>query len=231
MTRPRRYLATSAFAIALALTSAAPALAAPYFTDTVLRHGSSPGTTVAMPGGGTRILTTYYTQRDGSIYQGSNCGIAAIAMSMAAFGHVEQLTPLRESVNALTGDWYPDSGIDWAPLIAALEQRGFAVDGPYAGGGFRGWTIEEMLAETEMGRPVMALVHQRSLPGHEDIDYDGDHYVVFLGVTADGRVIYHDSGLPGAEGAYRVTDRATFERAWSHTWIGQNNTAMAVYRP
>ncbi len=231
MTRCRRQLATSALAIALALASAAPALAAPYFTDTALRNGSALASTVATPSGGTRLLTAYYTQKDGSIYESSNCGIAAIAMAMAAFGHVEPLTPLRESVNALTGDWYPDSGIDWTYLIAALQQRGFAVDGPYAGGGFRAWTIEEMLAEVEAGRPVLTLVHQRSLPGHERIDYDGDHYVVFLGVTSNGSVVYHDSALDGASGAYRITDRATFERAWSHTWIGQNNTAMAVYQP
>lgn len=227
----RRHLTISALAATLALASITPVLAVPYFTDTALRYAPAQSVTVATSGGGTRLLTAYYTQRDGSIYESSNCGIAAIAMAMAAFGHVEPLTPLRESVNELTGDWHPDSGLDWSSLILALQQRGFAVDGPYADGGFRGWTIEEMLAETRAGRPVLALVHQRSLPGHETIDYDGDHYVVFLGTTDDGRVVYHDSALRGVEGAYRVTDRATFEDAWSHTWIGQNNTAMAVYQP
>lgn len=231
MSRHRRHLVTSALAAALALASAGPALAAPYFTDTALRHGPAPAATVATPGGGSRLLTAYYTQKDGSIYADSNCGIASIAMAMSAFGHVEPLLPLRESVNALTGDWYPDSGIDWSSLILALEQRGFAVDGPYGGGGYRAWTIEEMLDETRAGRPVIALVHQRSLPGHENSDYDGDHYVVFLGTTDDGRVVYHDSALPGVDGAYRIADRATFENAWSNTWIGQNNTAMAVYQP
>ena len=186
---------------------------------------------MASPSGGTRLLTASYTQKDGSIYDSSNCGVAAIAMSMAAFGHVEPLTPLRESINALTGDWYPDSGIDWHYLILALQQRGFVVDGPYAGDGFRSWTIDEMLAEVQAGRPVVALVHQRSLPGHERIDYGGDHYVVFLGGTGRGRVVYHDSAPAGAPGAYRITHRATFEHAWAHTWIGQNNTAMAVGRP
>ncbi|HQZ90453.1 MAG TPA: C39 family peptidase [Thermomicrobiales bacterium] len=226
-----RHLAMSAFAVALALAMATPVLAAPRFTETALRNGSSPSASVATRGSGVRLLTAYYTQRDGSIYADSNCGIAAIAMSMAAFGHVEPLLPLRESVNALTGDWHPDSGLDWSSLIAALQLRGFVADGPYAGGSYRSWTVEEMLAETRAGRPVIALVHQRSLPGHADIDYDGDHYVVFLGATDDGRVVYHDSALPGGEGAYRTTDRTTFEYAWSHTWIGQNNTAMAVYQP
>lgn len=231
MTGPCRQLAPFALAIVLMMVSAVPGLAAPYFTDTALGNGSALASTIATPSGGTRLVSAYYTQKDGSVYERSNCGIAAIAMTMAAFGHVEPLTPLRESVNLLTGDWYPDSGIDWRHLILALEQRGFAVSGPYADDGFRHWTVDEMLAEVQAGRPVVALVHQRSLPGHEQIDYAGDHYVVFLGVTGDGSVVYHDSALAGASGAFRISDRATFERAWSHTWIGQNNTAMAVYRP
>jgi len=228
---PRRRLVAAALVAVVALPAATPAAAAPYFTDTALRHGTSAPSAIVTPRGGERVLTAYYTQQDGSIYESSNCGIAAIAMSMAAYGHVEPLFDLRESVNAITGDWYPDSGLDWSSLIAALQQRGFAVNGPYADGGFRSWTIDDMLNETRAGRPVITLVHQRSLPGHEQIDYDGDHYVVFLGVTGDGQVVYHDSALPGTEGAYRITNRATFERAWSQTWIGQNYTAMAVYQP
>ncbi|MCO5176912.1 MAG: C39 family peptidase [Thermomicrobiales bacterium] len=226
----RRRLVATTF-VAMVALPATPAIAAPYFTDTALRHGASTPTAIVTPSGGERVLTAYYTQKDGSIYQSSNCGIASIAMAMAAYGHVEPLFDLRESVNTITGDWYPDSGLDWSSLIAALQQRGFAVDGPYADGGFRTWSIDEMLNETRAGRPVIALVHQRSLPGHEQIDYDGDHYVVFLGVTGSGQVVYHDSALPGTEGAYRIADRETFERAWSRTWIGQNYTAMAVYQP
>src|SRR3712207_9445541 len=39
----------------------------------------------------------------------------------------------------------------------------------------------------------------------------GDHYVLFLGLTRDGRVLYHDPGFPGEVGAYRTLDRARSE--------------------
>ena len=77
----------------------------------------------------------------------------------------------------------------------------------------------------------MLLVHYRSLPGHENDPWPGDHYILFLGLTHDGGVIYHDSGFAGEQGAYRIIDQATLNRAWSKTWIGQNRTAMVILPP
>jgi hypothetical protein len=183
--------------------------------------------------GSSRLFVPYRSQFDKSVYERSNCGVAAIAMALEHFGVPVPSLELRESINAMTGNWWKDSGIAWRHLMLAVQGRGLLVDGPYAAGdanAFRPWTLDELLAQTTQGRPVIALVRYRTLPGHEGAEYGGDHYVVVLGTAADGRVVYHDPAFRGLAGAYRTTDRETFERAWSQTWIGQNRTAMVVYR-
>jgi hypothetical protein len=200
----------------------------PRFTDPATRHPvpvESARETGAVRGAS--ISAPYYSQLDGSIYEGSNCGVASIAMAMGVWGHAESLLDLREWVNDYTGVWDPDAGLGWETLAAALNARGFSADGLYAGGGYRAWSVDDLLVETRAGRPVIVLAHWQSLPGHADLSPEaGDHYVVFLGMTDDGNIIYHDSSLPG--GAYRVTDRSTFENAWANTWAGANRTAMSV---
>ena len=182
--------------------------------------------------GGTRIRAPYRSQWDGSTYEWGNCGVTAISMAMEYYGQYFETHAVRESINAMTGNWNTKVGVDWRYLKLALERRGFAVRGPYnARGGYQYWTLDDLLAETEQGRPVILLVHYRSLPGHEEDEWFGDHYILFLGVTRDGGVIYHDPGLPGEEGADRVIDQGTLDRDWSKTWIGQNRTAMVVVRP
>ena len=192
--------------------------------------GARPQEDMADTSSGLRV--PYRTQFDGSTFEWGNCGVAAIAMAMEYYGQPWSTHDLRLVINAMTGNWATQAGVDWRYLKLALERRGFATDGPYdRRGGYWSWTLEELLAETAQGRPALLLVHYRSLPGHEDDEWPGDHYVLFLGLTRDGRVLYHDPGFPGEVGAYRTLDRAAFERAWSRTWIGQNRTAMVVLPP
>lgn len=180
----------------------------------------------------TYLQVPYRSQYDGSTYEWGNCGVAAITMAMEYYGQHWSTHAVRESINALTGNWSTKSGVDWRYLKTALERRGFATIGPYhARGGYLYWTLDDLLAQTEQGRPIILLVHYRSLPGHENDDWPGDHYIVFLGLTPDGGVIYHDPGFEGDEGANRIIDQATLDRAWSKTWVGQNRTAMAVLPP
>ncbi len=93
------------------------------------------------------------------------------------------------------------------------------------------WTLDGILEQTALGRPVMLLVHYRSLPGHEDDEWPGDHYILFLGLTAAGDVTYHDPGFEGDRGANMTIDQETLEWAWSNTWVGQNRTAMVIMPP
>lgn len=182
--------------------------------------------------GGLRIWTPYRSQFDGDPYEGGNCGPAALGMAMSYFGEWWSTAGLRDSVNRVTGDWSYDGGSNWASLQTAAEERGFQTHGPYnAAGQLRYWDLDDLLAHTELGRPVLLLVRYRALPGHEQALWSGDHYIVFLGVTAAGIVVYHDPAFHEEDGAYRTMDQATLDRAWSHTTTGENRSAMALIWP
>jgi hypothetical protein len=173
----------------------------------------------------------YRSQFDGSTFAWGNCGVAAISMAMAYYGHPWSTHEVRLSINELTGNWDLQVGVDWRFLRRALAQRGFRAEGPDDGRGtFQRWTLDAVLAETAAGRPVLLMAHYRSLPGHEEDPWIGDHYLLVLG-EHDGQVVYHDPGFPGEEGAYRRIDRKRLERAWSNTWIGQDRTAMVILPP
>jgi hypothetical protein len=176
-----------------------------------------------------RTTVPYVTQFDGTPWEGSNCGIASIAMVLGAFDITLPTVQVRKSIISMTGDPSYDAGVNWDPLVQMAWRHNFPVNGPNdASGHLRHWFLEELDAESRMGRPSILLVHYRSLPGHEQAGWWGDHYVVFLGLTADGDVIYHDPAFRGSAGAYKVTDRATFERAWTNTMSGQQRTAIVV---
>jgi hypothetical protein len=176
-----------------------------------------------------RTSVPYVSQFDGTPWEGSNCGIASIAMVLGAFDISLPTVQVRKSIISMTGDPSYDAGVAWDPLVKMAWRHNFPVNGPNtADGKLRYWFLEELDAESRMGRPSILLVRYRALPGHEQAGWWGDHYVVFLGLTKNGDVIYHDPAFRGSAGAYRVTDRATFERAWGTTASGQQHTAIVV---
>ncbi|HUG15391.1 MAG TPA: C39 family peptidase [Thermomicrobiales bacterium] len=181
---------------------------------------------------GTRVYIPYRAQFDGSRHEGGNCGPAALAMILEYYGHPVETHALRESINRMSGDWGRDSGTSWKHLKQAAESYGLAARGlTNEQGHMQQWTMDDLLAETREGRPVIVLVHYRSLPGHETAGWWGDHYVVFLGMTASGDVVYHDPAFRNGEGQYVITSQARFEQAWTSTWIRQNRQAMSVGMP
>ena len=180
------------------------------------------------------LVMPYRSQFDGSPFEWGYCGVAAISMAMDYYGHAWSTHEVRLAINALTGNWDRYVGVDWRFLVRALAQRGFRVQGPFDGdgrGGYQRWTLDTVLAETAAGRPVLLMAHYRSLPGHEDDPWIGDHYLLVLGHTRDGQIVYHDPGFVGEAGAYRTIERAVLEHAWSNTWIGQDRTAMVILPP
>ncbi|MHB1133293.1 MAG: LysM peptidoglycan-binding domain-containing protein [Chloroflexota bacterium] len=190
--------------------------------------GSSRGGERSNPNG--RIWVPFRTQLDGLPTAGSNCGPATLGMAMSYFSEWWTTGGIRKDVNANMGVSDIDAGSSWEALAYAARKRGFTVIGVVDGSGeYRQWSIEDLVAQTRAGRPVIILARYWSLPGHNSSAWYGDHYILFVGLTPSGDVIYHDAAFPDdASGAYRVMSRDQFVRAWTRTYSGLQYTAMAL---
>ena len=152
---------------------------------------------------------------------------------MSYFGEWWTTAGIRKSVNEYQGTWDVDAGSTWESMAYAARKRGFEVLGITDGAGnYHQWSIEELVEQTKAGHPVVLMTRYWSLPGHGDSAWWGDHYILFLGVTPGGDVIYHDAAFATeSDGAYRTMTKDVFLRAWSRTAAGQNYTAMALAWP
>ena len=67
------------------------------------------------------------------------------------------------------------------------------------------------------GNPIVALIGYGRLPAAERArDYDGNHYVLVVGYTADGGFFVHDPLWPDQAGAYRRWEDAVLGEAWAN---------------
>lgn len=170
------------------------------------------------------------TQVDGSLYARGNCGPASLAMAMDYYGESWSVRSIRRDVQDYDGDMSQDAGASWQALANAAAKRDFIPIGLYAGGSaYRTWYVDDLVTQTKKGRPVILLVRYWYLPDHEHEGYYGDHYIVFLGLTPDERVVYHDAAfVTSGEGAYKTMGQDQLVKAWTGTYTGLRRTAMAL---
>ena len=199
-------------------------------TDTSTPTATPASTATATPVPNNYIWIPWRSQFDGSAYASSNCGPASLGMAMSYYGEWWSTAGIRKSTNERSGVVGLDDGTDWPSLAYAAEKRGFTVVGLYdSAGNYRKWTITDLVNETDQERPVILLVRFRALPGHAGSSYYGDHYIVFLGLMADGRVVYHDPAFyEEIDGSYRIMGQETLLEAWGNTSVGQQYTAMSL---
>ena len=174
-------------------------------------------------------VVPFRTQRDGSRFAGSNCGPAALAMVLETYGISEGNDDLRFLSHTYQGTAGRRGGTALQHLAHVAEDYGIATAGLYAGEEFHRWTIAELRAEVEQGRPVIVLVKYRMLPGREYSNVRFDHYVVLWGLTADG-FIYNDPIYPAADEGYarQMTD-TQLEAAMRNTM--ESRQAVAFVGP
>jgi hypothetical protein len=169
----------------------------------------------------------FRTQRDGSPYAGSNCGPAALAMVLEAYGINEGNDDLRYLSHTYQGTWPRRGGTALQHIAQVAEDFGLHAAGLYEGDHFRHWSVADVRTEVEQGHPVIALVKYRLLPGRDYSPVRYDHYVVLWDVTPDG-FIYNDPIYPaGDEGFARFMTTAQLDTAMVPTM--EPRQAVAFY--
>lgn len=143
------------------------------------------------------------TQFDDSPYAAANCGPATIGMILGAFGMDVPTWDLRRIVIQLQGSASYDDGTYIENLAKMAERYGVAgLQLSDDSGSYHHWTLEDIRYQLRAGRPVVPQVHYRSLLGHEDSTYYGDHYIAVVGFDGDD-FFYHDPAMRGADSGMR----------------------------
>jgi hypothetical protein len=172
-----------------------------------------------------RLLVPYRTQLDGNPYEEADCGPAVMAIVLGAYGRKVPTGEVRAVVNDLQGTWGVYEAGSFIENLAAvarrygLQARGLFPAVPGAGRArpgknvLRRWTLPELRSALKAGQPVVPQVRYRGLPGHEQSDYWGDHYIVVTGYDGDA-FVYHDPVDRYEPGANRRVPAAQLDAAW-----------------
>lgn len=135
-----------------------------------------------------RLELPHRAQKDGSPWQGSNCGPAVLGMVLDGFGLVGQSTDdLRFRSHTYQGTVGMRTGTALPPIARVAEDFGLQTFGLYADGGrFQTWSLDDIKEQLRLGRPVMTLVRLNLVPSYEDRLPRWNHYILLTGLAADG---------------------------------------------
>jgi hypothetical protein len=141
-----------------------------------------------------RINVPYRTQLDGSDFAEANCGPTVLGMALESFGLDEPAPDLRGQV--LDSENFSPADTDAGSYIWALadvaHEYGLQAHGLYdSDGTYHHWSLDEIRASLRNNQPVIVQVVYRGLPGREDSQYYGDHYVIITGLLGD-EFLYND---------------------------------------
>jgi hypothetical protein len=174
-----------------------------------------------------RLPVPFQSQKDGSRYQGSNCGPAALAMVLGAHGMFQNNDDLRFLTHTYQGTVGRRGGTALQHMSTVGGDFGLVPVGLYDGEDFHRWTVDEIRAQVEAGSPVVPLVKYRLLPGNEGSGVRFDHYIVLHGVQGN-RFLYHDPAHALADdGAARWITATQLEAAIANASIPRQAVAFA----
>jgi hypothetical protein len=184
-----------------------------------------------------RISVPYRTQLDGSDYAGANCGPTVLGMALEAFGMNLSQDDVRGQV--LSSENFEPNDNDagtyiWALALVARE-HGLQTRGLYDDGSdtLHQWSLDEIRASVRQNRPVIVQVVYRALPGRQDSEYYGDHYIIVTGLIGSN-FLYNDpiGGASAHEspGYDRLMGPLELEQAMRASDTGYQYTAFSVSR-
>jgi LysM repeat protein len=158
------------------------------------------------------VFVPHRAQLDGGPWGGANCGPAALSMILAAFGVDIAPAQLRPAVLNAQGMHGHRIGTLLTALAAVGERKGVQIFDLYQGDTLKRWSLDDIRAHLSQGRPVLAQVYFRRLPGYEAVPYYGDHYIVITGALDEG-FLYNDPLNHDGPGWDRVISNQRLEAA------------------
>jgi hypothetical protein len=135
-----------------------------------------------------RLIVPFRTQKDGSRWQGSNCGPAALGMILDGFGIADQATDdLRFRAHTYQGTVGMRTGTALEHIAHVAEDFGVGTHGLYnPDGSWHYWEIGDVVSELRQGHPVMPLVRLYQVPGYEGSLPRWGHYILLTGIAPGG---------------------------------------------
>lgn len=166
--------------------------------------------------GPSRILVPYRSQLDGTPWAGANCGPTTLGMGLGSLGINVSSTELRRQVLNSQGIWGNNVGslIDALARVASIY--GARPIGLFDGNRIARWSLDDVRAQLRAGRPVIAQVRFRALPGRAGVRYFNDHFIIVTGLSGDN-FLYNDPLDSDGRGADRLMTPAQLEAAMNAT--------------
>jgi hypothetical protein len=175
-----------------------------------------------------RLKVPYRTQIDGTPWAEANCGPTTLAMVLEGRGIEVASGQVRKLVLDAQGIWGNDTGVYMEALAEVAGQYGLRVLGLRdRAGQLRSWSVEEVRAQVQLGRPVIMQVAYRGLPGRERALYGGDHFIVISGLAGED-FLYHDPINSDGLGFDRFMSPAHLQRAMNATDHRYAHAAFAL---
>jgi ABC-type bacteriocin/lantibiotic exporter with double-glycine peptidase domain len=168
--------------------------------------------------GNKRLLVPWIgqnTDRTDDDYTKNDCGAAVVAMVVNCYRGGNGVTV--DEVSKATGKAPGYTAASFQELINAAARFNVTLE-------HVAYTLEQICADLDTGKPVIVIVNYKSLPLYNRYDaaYNAGHYVVVVGYE-DDCILYHDPYWKAADrGAYRSLTHPDFERAY--TTVAPGNT-------
>jgi ABC-type bacteriocin/lantibiotic exporter with double-glycine peptidase domain len=179
-----------------------------------------------------RVLSqpVYRTQKDGSRYQASDCGPAALGMILDAYGVDLPTLELRRLTHTYQGTWPGRGGTALQYMAHVADDFGVPVHGLYdvPDVEFHRWTIDDVADQLRLGRWVVPLVRYNLLPGHEATGVRTGHYIVIYRAQDDGFVYDDPAYDPIEEGEGRWISRSQLDKAMDPVLVPRQAMALGA---
>jgi LysM repeat protein len=191
--------------------------------------GAGPAYAVPSQPGVSRIVVPYRSQLDGTPWAGANCGPTSLGMGLESLGIKVSSTELRREVLNAQGMWGNNVGTLMDALARVASSNGAKPIGLYDGDRIAKWSLDDVRTQLRAGRPVIAQVRFRALPGRAGVRYYADHYIILTGLSGD-RFIYNDPLDSDGPGANRLMTPAQLDAAMNASDARYAYAAFALAR-